>query len=169
MGSYPTGNRKFQKNSKKIQKFRKHHHTFYSSQNRLENLQKERKLKKKNHSDGFLPDREQEIPKKQQKYSKIQKTPSYLHFKPKQVGKYLEREKIKKIVLMCSYPTRNRKFQKNCKKVKKIRKHHHTFFSSQNRLGKAEKERKKRKSFRCVHTRPVIENSKKNNKKIQKI
>ena len=51
---------------------------------------------KKNKSDGFLPNREQKIPKKQQKNSKIQKTPSYLLFKPKQVGKSLEREKIKK-------------------------------------------------------------------------
>ena len=75
-----------------------------------------------------------------------------------------QREKIIKIILMGFYPTRNRKFQLNSKK---IRKHHHTFFSSQNRLGKAEKERKeKKKSFWCVPTRPVIENSKKSSKKI---
>ena len=43
---------------------------------------------------------------------------------------------------MCSYPTRNRKFQKNSKKTKKIRKHYHTFFSSQNRFEKIEKETK---------------------------
>ena len=36
--------------------------------------------------------------------------------------------------------TRNRKFQK---KSKKIKKHHYGFFSSQNKLGKAEKEKKK--------------------------
>ena len=35
--SYPTLNRKFQKNSKKIQKVKKHHDGFFSSQNRLEN------------------------------------------------------------------------------------------------------------------------------------
>ena len=51
-------------------------------------------------------------------------------------------EKRKKIVLMYSYPTRNRKFQKNSKKIQKIKKHHYGFSSSQNRLGKAEKERK---------------------------
>ena len=49
------------------------------------------------------------------------------------------------------YLTQNRKFQKNNKKIQKIRKHNHSFFPSQNRLGKAETERKK-KSFRCVPT-----------------
>ena len=53
MGSHLTGKRKFQKNSKKIQKFRKHHHSFFSSQNRSGKAEKERK-KKKNRSDGFL-------------------------------------------------------------------------------------------------------------------
>ena len=51
-------------------------------------------------------------------------------------------EKKKKIVLMYSYPTRNRKFQKNSKKIQKIRKHHHSIFSNKIRLLKAEKERK---------------------------
>ena len=37
--SYPTGNRKFQKISKKIKKY---HYGFMSSQNRLENAEKER-------------------------------------------------------------------------------------------------------------------------------
>ena len=49
---------------------------------------------------------------------------------------------------MITYPTRNRKFQRNSKKIKEIKKHHHGFFSSQNKLGKAKKERKKKKSFR---------------------
>ena len=71
---------------------------------------------------------------------------------------------------MYSYPTRNRKFQKNSKKIQKIRKHHHSFFPSQNRLEKAEKERKlKKKSFQCVLTRPVIENSKKIATKFKKL
>ena len=65
------------------------------------------------------------------------------------------------------YPTRNRKFQKNSKKIQKIRKHNHSFFPSQNRLGKAETERKK-KSFRCVPTRLVIKNSKEITKKFKK-
>ena len=37
---YPTGNRKFQKNSKKIQKY---HFGFFSSKNRLQKAGKERK------------------------------------------------------------------------------------------------------------------------------
>ena len=47
---------------------------------------------------------------------------------------------------MSSYPTCNREFQKNSKKIqeklKKKKKHNHGFFSRQNRLEKAEKERK---------------------------
>ena len=52
------------------------------------------------------------------------------------------RKREKKIVLMCSYPPRNREFQKNSKKIQKIIKHHHSFFPIQNRFGNAEKERK---------------------------
>ena len=52
--------------------------------------------------------------KKQQKNLKI---PLWNHFKPKQVGKGLEKEKIKILVPLCSYPTQNRKFQKNSKKI----------------------------------------------------
>ena len=48
----------------------------------------------------------------------------------------------KKIVPTSSYLTRNRKFQKNSKKIQTLRKHHYGFFSSQNMLGKAKKERK---------------------------
>ena len=68
---------------------------------------------------------------------------------------------------MNSYPTRNRKFKRNSKKIQKIRKHHHSFFSSQNNLGKAEKGRKLKLSFLFVPTRRVIENSKKISKKLK--
>ena len=70
---------------------------------------------------------------------------------------------------MCSLPSRNRKLNKNTKKIQKIRKHHHIFISSQNRMGKAVKERKEKKSFQCVPTRPVTENSKKIVKKFKKL
>ena len=43
---------------------------------------------------------------------------------------------------MYSYPTRNRKFQKNSKKIKKIKKHYNGFFSSQTKMEKAKKKRK---------------------------
>ena len=55
-----------------------------------------------------------------------------------------KRGKKKKIIPTSSYTTRNRKFQKKSKKIQKIRKHCYGFFSSQNTLGKAEKERKKK-------------------------
>ena len=55
------------------------------------------------------------------------------------------KKRKKKIVLMTSYPTRNRKFQKNIKKVHKIKKHHYGFSLGQNKLGKAVKERKFKK------------------------
>ena len=91
-------------------------------------------------SDQFLSNLESIIPKKSQKnLKKNQKTPLWLLFKPKQVGKGLEREKIKIIVPISSYPTQNREFQKNSIKIKK---HHYGLFSFQNKLEKAEKERK---------------------------
>ena len=40
--SYPTRNKKFQKNRKKIQKIKKYHYGFISSQNGMENAGKER-------------------------------------------------------------------------------------------------------------------------------
>ena len=67
---------------------------------------------------------------------------------------------------MSLYPTRNRKFKKNSKKIKN---QHFGNFSSQNKFGMAEKEKKKKKSFRGVPTRLVIENSKKIVKKFKKI
>ena len=45
-------------------------------------------------------------------------------------------------VLFRSYPTRNRIFQKNSKKIQKIKKYHYGFISIQNRLEEAEKNRK---------------------------
>ena len=45
--------------------------------------------------------------------------PVWSHLKPEQVGKGQEKEKINIVVLFRSYPTRNRKFQKNSKKIQK--------------------------------------------------
>ena len=53
-----------------------------------------------------------------------------------------KRENIKSIVLFCSYLTRNRKFQKNNKKIRKNKKYRYGFISNENRLEKDEKERK---------------------------
>ena len=69
---------------------------------------------------------------------------------------------------MSSYPTRNKKFQKNVKKIQKIRKHHYGFIPSENRLEKAEKERKKKIVLMSSYP-PRNREFQKNSKKIQKI
>ena len=56
INSYPIRNRKFKKNSKKIQKIKKYHYGFISSQNGSGKAEKERK--KNYRSDKFLPDLE---------------------------------------------------------------------------------------------------------------
>ena len=63
----------------------------------------------------------------------------WLRFKPKQAEKCCEREKIKIIPPFHSYPWRDRKFQKN---GKKIQKYQCGFIISQNRFEKVGKERK---------------------------
>ena len=50
-----------------------------------------------------------------------------------------KREKIKIILPFHSYPRRDRKFQKNGKKIQKIKKNHCGFIFCQNRLEKAGK------------------------------
>ena len=98
---------------------------------------RQRKRESKNYSFiTFLPIQLEKIPKKKKKIQKIQ---LLQHFKPKQVGKGWEREKTKIIVSLCSYPTDQRKFQKISKKFKK---YNYDIISSQNRLEKAEKQRK---------------------------
>ena len=61
---------------------------------------------------------------------------------------------------MCSYPTRNRKFQKTYKKFKKLEK---TIIASfQDKIGwERLRKKEKKKSFLCVSTRLGIENFKK--------
>ena len=66
-----------------------------------------------------------------------------------------------------SYLTRVRAFPK--KKKKKIKKHHSCFISRQIEPGQAEKEIKKNFVLSSVPTRPKLEHSQKNSKKIQKI
>ena len=45
--------------------------------------------------------------------------PVWHHLKPESVGKGQEKKKINILVLFHSYPARNRKFQKNSKKIQK--------------------------------------------------
>ena len=63
---------------------------------------------------------------------------------------------------MRSYLNKNKKFQKNSKKIqKKLKKHRYGIISSQKRLQMAEKEKKEEKSFRSVFTQPGIKICKK--------
>ena len=81
-----------------------------------------RKVENKNCSSVlFPPDAKQKIPKKQKKNSKNSKIQLWLRFKTKQGGKDRERKKIKINVLFRSCSPRNRKFQKHCKKFKKLK------------------------------------------------
>ena len=73
MSSYQTRNRKFQKNTKKIQKFKKHHYGFSSCQNKLGKAMKDRKKKKKICSDDFLQELNRKFQKKSKKIQKIRK------------------------------------------------------------------------------------------------
>ena len=104
-------------------------------------------------SDQFLPDSKQNIPKKQQKNSKNCKTPLRLLFKPKQLGKGQEIEKIKIIVPINFYATRNRNFQRNSQK--KIKKLENTLRASLQAKTGWERPRKRKKlklSFRSITT-----------------
>ena len=76
----------------------------------------------------------------------------------------MRKREIKIIVSFRPHRTRNWKFQKNSKKIKKYR---YGFISVQNRLEKSEKERKSKLSFHFVPTRRVIENFKKIAKKFK--
>ena len=75
--------------------------------------------------------------------------PVWLHLKPEWVGKGQEKKKINIVVLFRSYPTRNRKFQKNSKKIKK---YHYGAISSHHRLKEDEKGGKEKLLFRSVPT-----------------
>ena len=63
-------------------------------------------------------------------------------FQAKIVWKKMRKREIKIIVPFRFYPRRDRKFQKNGKKIQKFKKNIVATFTSQNRLEKAEKERK---------------------------
>ena len=77
-------------------------------------------------------------------------------------------QKKKVIVLIRSNPTRKRKFQKNCKEMQKIKKHHYGFISSENGMGQAEIDTKKKKVIIPIHSK-LTQNREfqKSNKKIK--
>ena len=85
-------------------------------------------------------------------------------FQVKTGGKGRVRVKIKINVLISSYPTWNREFQKNRKKIQKIKKHHCGFFFKPKYVGEGrEREKIKNKKFVPMSSFPT------RNRKFQKI
>ena len=76
---------------------------------------------------------------------------------------------MKIIVPFRSHTTRNRKLEKNSKKIRKTKQYHYGFISSPNRLEKDEKQKKYKLSFRSVPTQCVTGNSKKIAEKLEKL
>ena len=115
---------------------------------------------------SFLLDAKQKIPKK----FKNLKNAIMASFQAK-IGLIKRRKgenKYHRSVPFRSYTTRNRKFQKNSKKIQKTKKYHYGFIASENRLEKDEKERKQKLSSRLVTARRVIQNSNKIAKNLKK-
>ena len=84
---------------------------------------------------------------------KLKKIPFWFHLKPKQVGKGQERQKTKIIVPFRSYPTRNRKFQKNSRK--QFRKFKNTIVASfQAIIGWNRPPNRENKNYRSVSFQP---------------
>ena len=93
----------------------------------------------------------------------------WLLFRQKQVRKRQEREKIQIMVPFHSFPTRNIKFQKNRKKIQKIKKILIWIIFEQKQVGKG-REREKLKIIVPFGSYPMRnEKFKNNSKKIQKI
>ena len=125
---------------KNLKKFKKYHYGIISSQNRLKKAEKKKKQKI---SFRFVLTRRviENFKKIAKKFKKLKNT-FWHHFKLKQVGKGLEREKIKIIVSFRPYPTRNKKFQKTSNKIQKIKKYRYGIVLTKNRMENDETERK---------------------------
>ena len=91
---------------------------------------------------SFLPDVQEQIPKKQQKkLGKLKKTITDSS-QAKIGGKMLRKSENKNYHSVSFIPDGEEKIPKNSKKIQKIEKYHYGFIPSQNRLENAEKERK---------------------------
>ena len=89
-----------------------------------EGREREKIRKEKNRSDEFEPDQKYKIKKKISKKIKKLKTNILATFQAKISWEWPRKREKKKIIPRSSYPTRNRKFQKNSKKIQKNRKHY---------------------------------------------
>ena len=104
INSYPSKNWKFKKNSKKIQKIKKHHYDFFSSQNGSVEAEKEKKKKLSFRSFPTQPVIENS--KKNNKKNQKIKKHHYGFFSSQNVLGEAEKEKKKKLSFR-SIPTRN--------------------------------------------------------------
>ena len=121
MFANPTHNRKFSKNCEKTQKIINHNHSLFSSPNRLGKVEKERKKKKKIVPMCSYPTRNRKFQKNCKKIHEIRKKHHSFFSSQNRMGKAENERKLlkrKKIVPTCFYSTRNRKFQKNIRKIK---------------------------------------------------
>ena len=150
-----------------MQKIRKQHSGFISSQNRTGQAESVSKKKKGYRFDPFQPDQEQGIPKKFNKLKNI----ITASFQAK-TGRDRLRVIQKNEKNYCSDPFQPyweqgipRKWKKKCKKLKK---HHSGLISSQNKTRQADSDTKKKKkklSFLSIPNRSGIKNSQKLAKK----
>ena len=108
------------------------------------------------------------IPKKIVKKFKKYKTSSRQYFQPKRDD--ISRKGVNKISVPNFVQSQRGKenFEKNSKKIQKIKKSLPGIIFSRNGMRQAEKEKKKILVPNSVHTRPGQENFKKNSKKIKK-
>ena len=86
---------------------------------------------------------------------------------PKQVGKGRQREKIKIIFPFRSFPTHNRKYQKNRKKIKKIKNTIITSFEAE--IGWKRMRERENKNYRSVSFRSYPTHNRKFQKNSSKI
>ena len=88
-----------------------------------------------------------------------------VHVKPKQIGNRREREKTKITIPVTSYPTRNKEFQINSKKIQKIQKIPLCLHFKKKQVGKGKRKREN-KNYRSVSFQlDVLENNSKTNSK----
>ena len=89
--------------------------------------------------------------KLQRNSKKIKKIPLWLQFKPKYDGKGREREKIKIIVPLRSYPSGYRKFQDTNMAAKKFKKPRNTVMASfQAKIGRKRLRKREYKNYHSV-------------------
>ena len=137
-----------------MQKINNHHYVFISSQNGTGQAESDTKNKKS--SFRSIPTQSEiKISQKIAKQSKNLKNIIMDSFQAK-TARHRPRMIYKKKISFGSIPTRSGigNSKKNSKKIQKTKKNHYGFFSSQNGMGQAENERRK-KIIVPIHSNPT--------------